>query len=263
LYPILIEWGPLLVPSWHALFALGAIAGFLLFSRLASQVDSSLTDHDIGIFFLINYLGGYFGARITSIIIEQRTELHGFNYIVSQLFSLGPMTFYGGVIGGIAVSTVWFITKERDPRNILDAAIPSLMLGLFFGRIGCFLNGDDFGKPIPLSLDQVEPWWAVTLPNLGDGIPRYPVQIFEAIVALLLCMAGVALIRARKLLAGYVGLAILAGYAFSRFLLELLRADPRGWIIENLLSPSQFISILVLIGTIILAWKWQGARDGS
>jgi phosphatidylglycerol:prolipoprotein diacylglycerol transferase len=256
LHPILIEWGPILLPAWHALFAAGAIAGYLCFAKLADLTEVPISPADASQFFLINYIFGYFGARLASIIIEQRQLIHNASDLIAQLFTLGPMTFYGGLMGGLGISAIWIVIKGFSSRALVDASIPSLMLGLSFGRIGCFLNGDDFGKPVsPVS--SIEPWWSVKFPNLADNVARYPVQLIEAFVAFALCIAGAQLLKLKILNPGFRGLLVLAVYAFSRFFIEYLRGDPRGWVIEGLLSPSQFISLILMGTCIVIAWKWQ------
>ncbi len=246
----------MLLPAWHALFAVGAIAGYLCFAKLVELTEIPITPQSASQFFLLNYVFGYFGARIASIIIEQRHLVKDPSDFVQQLFSLGPMTFYGGLVGGLGSSAIWIIAKNLPARSLVDAAIPSLMLGLGFGRIGCFLNGDDFGRPV--SMQEISaPWWSVRFPNLADNIARYPVQLIEAGVAFALCLIGAQLLKKKILHPGFRGLMVLAIYAFSRFFIEFLRGDPRGWIIPELLSPSQFISLVLMALCIVVASKWQ------
>ena len=105
-----------------------------------------------------------------------------------------------------------------------------------------FSNGDDYG----IVTDSV---LGVVFPNLDDGQARYPTQLFEAAFCLLLfllCYFAHKPIK-RWLGTGATGLCGAGGYALLRFANEYLRGDYRGWVIENMFSTSQFISIIVFV----------------
>ena len=117
------------------------------------------------------------------------------------------------------------------------------------GRWGCFFNGDDFGLPTSkIGYLEEQPWWAVTFPNHPNPVPRIPTQIIESITVGC-CLLGV-LSRFREITAkwgeGAVGAMMIGSYAFIRFFDEYLRADFRGHSPISGLSPSQFLSIVVL-----------------
>jgi len=252
MYPILLEFGSVIVPSWHVLFLVGAIAAYFLFVRLISKHSPHISEKSTNSVYVCAYIGGYFGARLLSVFIDQ-PDILGFAASFLALFQLGPMTFYGGAIGAFVVATTYIILKRLPFTEFFDAALPAGMVGMAFGRIGCFLNGDDFGKPIELVDGASTPWWAVVFPNLGDNVARYPVQ--------LLCMAFGFIIAAlmvryfERIRAhfgkGSIGIVTVAAYANFRFLIEFWRGDPRGSIWNGLLSTSQFISILVLFAVLV------------
>ena len=84
-------------------------------------------------------------------------------------------------LGGTYCGVVYCWWRKIPLRQAIDCALPAILLGLAFGRVGCFLNGDDFGKPI--ALPSEEPWWGVIFPNLSDNLVRYPVQLWETLFA--------------------------------------------------------------------------------
>jgi phosphatidylglycerol:prolipoprotein diacylglycerol transferase len=256
-YPILLEWGPLVLPAWHTFYVLGALCAFWLLRQLASRHAPELASHELARLYLVCYIAGYFGARLLSIVVEE-PDVNGAAATLAALFRFGPMTFYGGAIGAFAGGLAYAKRRRLSFTTLLDLAIPAALLALAFGRIGCFLNGDDYGKPAPLAPDGAPPLWSVTFPVLQDGIARWPVQLLEAGVAaalaLFLCLAFGRLRTAFK--PGAVGYFGIIGYANARFLLEFLRDDFRGFVFGTWLSTSQFISILVLLacGVTIPLW---------
>ena len=169
----------------------------------------------------------------------------------SELFSLSVLTsagdFYGGFIGALIASAMFFRRHPRLPVwRTADLCGPAIALGQAIGRIGCFMAGDDFGRPAHLP-------WAVTFTDpdaarIGGaplGIPLHPVQLYESIVCLVLFGVLVRLSR-RKRFDGEVILAYTLLYAIARFVLEFFRGDAdRGFMFGGLLSTSQFIAVIL------------------
>jgi phosphatidylglycerol:prolipoprotein diacylglycerol transferase len=175
-----------------------------------------------------------------------------------ELWSLATLQsagdFYGGFLGALAAVAIYFVRHRDLPFwPVADLCGPAIALGQGIGRIGCFMAGDDFGKPTPLP-------WAVTFTHpdaarIGGaplGVPLHPVQMYESLVCL--CIFGflVWLTRRRKF-AGEIILAYALFYAITRFFLEYVRGDmDRGFVFGGLFSISQFIAILIAAASIIL-----------
>jgi phosphatidylglycerol:prolipoprotein diacylglycerol transferase len=171
----------------------------------------------------------------------------------SDLWSLSTLQsagdFYGGFIGALVAALLFFLNHPEIPRwRFADLAAPAITLGQAIGRIGCFMAGDDFGRPSRLP-------WAVAFhdPDAAEiggaplGVPLHPVQLYESAVCLAILFFLVWLVR-RKRFDGEIILAYSIMYAVARFFLEYLRGDmDRGFLFEGMLSTSQFIAVLVLI----------------
>ena len=156
--------------------------------------------------------------------------------------------FYGGFIGGVIASAVFF-WRHPDLRfwRVADLCAPAIALGQAIGRIGCLMAGDDYGRPTSLP-------WAVTFTDtdaarIGGaplGVPLHPVQLYESIVCLAIFAMLVRLGR-RKHRDGDVIIAYTIVYAVARFALEFFRGDAdRGFVFGGMLSTSQFIAILMV-----------------
>jgi phosphatidylglycerol:prolipoprotein diacylglycerol transferase len=184
----------------------------------------------------------------------------------SEMFSLSVLAsagdFYGGFIGALIASAIFFRRNPQLPFwPAADLCAPAIALGQAIGRIGCFMAGDDYGRPAHL------PWAiAFTDPDAGRiggaplGIPLHPVQLYESLVCLVLFGVLVQLGR-RKRFDGEVILAYTLLYAVARFVLELFRGDAdRGFVFGGLLSTSQFIAAILGPAAIAL---WLVRRRGS
>lgn len=178
----------------------------------------------------------------------------GFFAFFGQLFTLGAMTLYGGVLGIFIGCSIYVLVKRQSLLTILDLAAPIGFLSVGIGRIGCFLNGDDYGIPMADLGYTTQQWWGVTFPYHHSLVQRVPVQLVEAVAVFLLAFIGFWL---RPAIAyawgkGVLGYLVLSLYGVIRFFLEYLRGDPRGWVIPGTLSPAQAGSVLLLAVSIPL-----------
>jgi phosphatidylglycerol:prolipoprotein diacylglycerol transferase len=174
--------------------------------------------------------------------------------------------FYGGFIGGVVAAALFFWRHRTIPFWLVaDLAAPAIALGQAIGRIGCFMAGDDYGRPTTVP-------WAVTFTNpeaarIGGaplGVPLHPVQLYESLVCALLFVVLLRLER-RRHHEGDVILAYTMLYAAARFVLEFYRGDPdRGFVFGGLLSTSQFIGVIMFVLAAIL-WvrRRRATRRGA
>ena len=169
----------------------------------------------------------------------------------SELFSLSLLTsagdFYGGFIGGVAASAMFFRRNPTLPFwRVADLCAPAIALGQAIGRIGCLMAGDDYGRPttVPWAVTFTDPD-AATIGGAPLGVALHPVQLYESAACLVLFGVLVWLDR-RRHRDGDVILAYTILYAAARFVLEFFRGDAdRGFVFGGMLSTSQFIAVLL------------------
>ena len=227
--PFAIQTYPLVVilAGWAAL-AIGARAARLL------GIDP---DHvyNVGLYgFIAGVVGGRFAHVITywSAYRSQPFEIFGFNMTA---FLLWP-----GVVAGLAVAG-WYIYRRRLPlAAMLDAFAPGLLVGLAIAALGALLAGRNPGASSALP-------WAVTL----WGVPRHPVQIYEAIGLLAVAALVWSMIR-RGARPGAPFLTALAGYGLTRWFVEAFRSPEVTATVAGGLRLGQVIglglALLALIG---------------
>lgn len=217
----------------------------LLFLR--SHFSPEVSEESMTWIFISGYIGGYFGARLFSLLLEQSSSIDSVLTFVEYLFSFGPMTLYGGVLGAMIFSSVACIYLRLPILSVGDIAVVSAFFGVGWGRIGCFLNGDDYGRMVDPVFAHA--WWATVFPNLQDGIPRYPVQIFEALWVWFIVFLSYMRLRNQSVrIPGHLAVDALFLYGAGRFLLEYLRGDPgRGSVFSGMLSTSQAISLVLML----------------
>lgn len=263
MYPILFEGSWLLIPSWHVFLVLATLATYYSMLCLNSKFGLVRDQAFLLRLFLCVYPIGYLGARALSVFLVEQQKYPTFASKLGALLVLGPMTLYGAVLIVLAVSAVFISYSKKSFRDCIDLAGPSWLLGVAVGRIGCFLNGDDYGWPLALESWDQRPWWSVSFPSLNDTqnqVARYPVQLYEVVFCLLFSAVLVYYFpRIRQLFSkGAVGVLSLILYSCGRFVNEFYRADFRGSLFSSALSPAQSISIAVLsvcLLHLVVTWK--------
>jgi phosphatidylglycerol---prolipoprotein diacylglyceryl transferase len=165
-------------------------------------------------------------------------------------FWQGGLTYYGGLLLAVPGGLWLARRKGLGAWRMADIAAPCIMLGLFFGRLGCFLNGCCYGT-------GTDAWVAVHFP--GHAHPVHPTQLYEAGGALLLFAALHFVVRPRSRGHGEVFGWMLVLYGAMRMGIELYRADPRGAL--GPLSTSQILSIPLILAGIALIRRAAGRLD--
>ncbi|MBA2260772.1 MAG: prolipoprotein diacylglyceryl transferase [Acidobacteria bacterium] len=158
------------------------------------------------------------------------------------------MSWYGGLIGGVGAGLAYILLRGWPVVPTLAAATPGLAFGHLIGRIGCFLVGDDYGRPTDLS-------WAVAFP---EGLPPttvtvHPTQLYEAAA---LGILGWLLIRWRQ--DGVQDAVVLGRYLLVagtlRFAIEFIRVNQR---VIGVFSVAHLASLVVVFAGTALLFGYQ------
>ncbi len=253
MHPILLQLGPLTLRSYGLMMALGFAMGIILTSLLTKR-EGRATEPvlDMAVWTMI---GGIVGARILYVLVNPAEYAEH----PAEIFKVwrGGLVYYGGLIGA-GFATYYWLRKHKQPIwAVADCLAPGLAAGQVLGRVGCYLNGCCYG-----SVNQEH---GVIFPEVADGLPHLPVQLYEAGFALLLAYALYQLKKHRSFAGQIFWLYVLA-YGLGRFALEYFRGDfERGILISNALSPSQWISLAGVVWALAmlryLSQKSKGRRS--
>jgi len=248
MHPLLFKIGPIPIHTYGFLIAIGFLTAVSVYKRLAirSHLD---VDRILDLTFWC-LLVGFLGARILFIL----TRLSYFMQDPISMFKVweGGLVFLGGPIA-VVPFIYWYTRKYKMPLwKVLDIGAPGLAIGHAFGRLGCLSAGCCYGKPtgsswgVRLYSDLVDPQYR--------GIPLHPTQLYEA-GALLVLFLGLMYVFKRKVFDGQVAVTYLLAYPVIRSVIEVFRGDLiRGFVIDEVLSTSQFISIFIFLAGSILLW---------
>ena len=254
--PVAVAIGPFVV-RWYALaYIVGLLLGWRYCLVLADRPPRLVERRDIDDFLVWATLGVVLGGRIGYVLFYQPG--YYLQHPIEALYLWhGGMSFHGGALG-VTLAILLFTRTRRLPvlafSDVIAEAIP---IGLFFGRIANFINGELFGRETDIP-------WAMVFPN-GGPVPRHPSQLYEAVCEglLLFLLLLLAEHRGARRRPGIVTGLFLIGYAVARMSGELFRQPDAqlGFLVFGT-TMGQLLSIPVLIAGFILIW-WARRQPAS
>jgi len=211
MYPVLLRIGSFEITSFGVLVAVAALVGLNVFGRelRRSGLPEDGVNAAVG-----GVIGGLVGAKLIWSI-----EFAATAPFADLLFSRGGLSWFGGFAGGIGTG-LYLLRRYRIPIvSGLAAAAPALAIGHAIGRVGCFMVGDDYGKPSTLP-------WAIAFPKglPPTTVPVHPTQLYEAAA-----LAALAILLLRWRRHGVADRVVLSVYLISagaiRFAIEFVRVN--------------------------------------
>lgn len=211
--------GGITIHGYGLMVLLGALSGAFLLKREAARRGWD-TQRVVDIAVLSVVLG-LVGARAFYVIQFYPSQFRGEPFWHVFAFWKGGLVLYGGMIAGISVFVVLVKRAKLPVLGFMDAAAPSLALGIAFGRIGCFLNGCCWGREC-----SAEHPLAVIFPAEAPagGVPVLPTQLFSSAHAFLLAFICYRLQRSGRGGGAVIG-TMLVLYGIGRFMIESIRGD--------------------------------------
>lgn len=245
--PILINLGPIQIRSYGVFLVLAFLAGtFILWREGQKQGYNEEKLLDLSV---TTILSGFLGARIYHVIANWGDYADRF----SAIFKVweGGLSFHGALIGGF-VGLWYFTRKNKWPfLQVADFGVLALSLGIIIGKIGSFLNGDDYGVVSNLP-------FSVHIPGIIGQ--RHPSPIYEMILTTLIYLYLLRQYRAKEKSGGvFYTFLLLSGLA--RFFTELFRDNHT--LILNMKEGFWGASVLAIIGFMGLYWFYRSTVPGA
>jgi phosphatidylglycerol:prolipoprotein diacylglycerol transferase len=267
MHPVIVRLGPVVVSSYGLFLGLSFLLGLWLASARARRMGLDrrlVVDAAFWIvlsamacsrlYYVVQHFGD-FSSRPLSIFFPGQGRLN----------CLGGVSMYGGIIGGILAEIVFFAAKKIPILPYADALAPSVGLGIFLTRIGCFLNGCCFGLPTTT-------WLGVHFPldspagryELAVHAPRLlPSELFLSASGLVV-LAGTLLVKSPKAppgtafcVMGLLSTALSFALDFTRFYPPLERFGPLTHT-----QATTLILFLIFLGLLIRT-RFRTGKDGA
>lgn len=246
--PVALSIGPLQLHWYGLMYVFSFAAGWLLGRWRASRPWSKWTAQQVDDYVTWVMLGVILGGRVGYVLFYDLAV-----YLADPLEMLrlwnGGMSFHGGLIGVVLASWFWGRRNGKTLVDILDFVAPLVPTGLFFGRIGNFINAELWGKVTAFGM---------VFPGAGP-LPRHPSQLYEAglegIVTFVILWVYSSKPRPRGTVAGLF--AVL--YSFSRMFVEFFRVPDAqiGYLFGGWFTMGQLLCLPLLVAGL---WLMLRAR---
>lgn len=267
MHPVLIDFGIFKLHTYGLMIAIAFLVGMQLGTREARRVDLSpgrkFDQFILDLCFWILVVS-MVGSRLLFIIVNWGSEYSRDPMKIFRIWE-GGLVFYGGFLSALIFSVYYSKKKGHDFFQVADILIPTVALGAFFGRLGCFAAGccwggtvdSDFalgvqfpeGSLIHTSMER----HGLIGPDAPWTLHVHPVQLYDSFGQLLI-FGLLMFMRSHKRFHGQLLLIHLFLYPIHRSIMETLRGDTERGVYDIFglpLSTSQIISILVATAAII------------
>lgn len=245
--PYIVEFG-FFKPTWYGMmYVVGFLLGYQL-AKFRTKTNPQWTEEEVSSLLTYIMLGVILGGRIGYVLF------YGLSFWREDIWyplriTDGGMSFHGGLLG-VMIACAWFArAKDKTFLQVGDFIAPLIPVGLFFGRIGNFINGELWGRVTDVP-------WAMVFPT-GGPLPRHPSQLYEMFLEGLVLFIILWFYSAKPRHRGQVSGLFLLGYGVFRFLIEFVR-EPDSHLhdlAQNWLTMGQLLSLPMIIGGLFLIFR--------
>ncbi|MBL4906655.1 MAG: prolipoprotein diacylglyceryl transferase [Sneathiella sp.] len=251
--PVIVQLGPFAI-RWYALaYISGLVIGWRIMIRFAKMPGSFISPQQADDFLVWATLGIILGGRL-GYTLFYKPLYYLSNPLEIFMVWQGGMSFHGGFLG--VVFAAYFFARKRGIPTLALADMLAVVapIGLFFGRIANFINGELYGRVTDVS-------WAVIFPT-GGPLPRHPSQLYEAALEGLVLFLVVYGLRKSNLSQkpGLLTGTFLVGYAAARGFVEMFRQPDAhlGFLIGGM-TMGQLLSIPMIVIGLYLIFRTKTA----
>ena len=242
--PIIFSIGPLAIRWYGLMYVVGFLLGWWLARQRAIKPWSIIKPAQVDDLVFYTMLGVIIGGRVGYALF------YGTEQLLSDPLDLvkiteGGMSFHGGLLG--VMLAMWLYSRKLGvrPWGVLDFVAPLVPLGLGFGRIGNFINGELWGKPTDV------PWGFMV-----NGQVRHPSMLYEALLEGFVLFAILWLFTRRERPYMSVSGLFFLLYGVFRFAVEFVRVPDAhiGYIAFGWVTMGQLLTLPMIIAGTILIW---------
>jgi phosphatidylglycerol:prolipoprotein diacylglycerol transferase len=261
--PVMIRIGPLSVRWYGFMYLLAFAIGYGVIRGLGRRRGLAMANETASDLLFYAMLGVILGGRLGYVLFYNPGYYLHHPLAVLAVWE-GGMSFHGGFLGVIVAVLTFCLCRGMPVLLVADIMVTAATPGLFFGRIGNFINGELWGRVTDLP-------WGMVFPGAGS-LPRHPSQLYEAFLEGLVLTSILLLLHLRKARPGVPLFTFFLLYGIFRFTVELFREpDAQLGFLWGGLTMGQLLSLpmiaLGLMGLVGLAlWarlQRRGLHEGN
>ena len=256
--PVALQIGPVGIHWYGLMYVFGFLGVYILgnyrVKNYPQTIDGDWNSEQISDLIFYGALGAVLGGRLGYVLFYKPAEYFA-NPLEIFMINQGGMSFHGGLLGVILAITLFARKTNRTLFQIGDFIAPLAPIGLFFGRMGNFINQELWGKPTDLP-------WGMVFTN-GGPQPRHPSMLYEALLEGLLLWAVLWWVARKPRQAGVLSGLFLIGYALGRMLVEFVRVPDEhlNYLLFDWVTMGHLLSLPMLILGLFLTLRRQPAAQ--
>lgn len=274
--PILFSFGPISLHWYGAMYLFGVLGAWFLANIRIKQPNSGWTKSQVENLLFWGFIGLFIGGRLGYTFFYNWVAFINEPSVLFRVWE-GGMSFHGGLIGALVVIAIFAIKTHKSFFQVADFVAPLIPIGLMFGRLGNFINGELWGRvtdssigmifPTSASADlayvRAHPQWMDLFINCGNLLPRHPSQLYEMLFeGILLFIALNMFIRKKRPIGSVSGLFLLL-YGCFRFMIEFFRQpDEQLGLFFNIISMGQILCLPMIIFGLIFMYSAYHSPNG-
>lgn len=251
--PIALRLGPIELRWYGLMYLIGFLSAWGLANYRIRHYKSPITTSEVSDLIFYLAVGTIVGGRLGYALFYDPAYFLENPLNLLKLWT-GGMSFHGGLLGVLCALFLFSLKLHKPFFEITDFVAPLVPIGLAFGRLGNFINGELYGRAADVP-------WAMIFPN-GGNVLRHPSQLYEFALegVLLFLLVWMYAKKPRPEMA--VSGVFLIGYGSFRIIAEFFRAPDMGFIAFNWLTMGQLLSIpMVIFGIFLLFCAYQKVND--
>jgi phosphatidylglycerol---prolipoprotein diacylglyceryl transferase len=246
--PEIVRIGPFAVRWYGVMYLIGFVSSYVLVAYQTRKKPPGLSREFLDSLYTFIVLGLIIGARLGYVLFYNPSF-----YIRHplEIFAVweGGMSFHGGLIGSV-LAGIWCCKRSaKDPWRIADLVTATAPIGLGFGRLGNFINGELYGRVSDVP-------WAMVFPA-GGPLPRHPSELYELLLEGVVLFTILWMLKDRIRTVGVLTSLFITLYGVFRFVVEFFREpDPQLGFVLGPFTMGQILSAtMVLTGVSLLCLR--------
>ncbi len=243
--PEIVRIGRLAVRWYGVMYLAGFASSYALVRHQIRKKELDFTGDFLDSLYTFIILGLIIGARLGYVIFYNPVLYIRHPLEIVALWE-GGMSFHGGLIGSV-LAGIWCCRRNgKDPWQVADLVVATAPIGLGFGRLGNFINGELFGRVTDVP-------WAMQFPG-GGQLSRHPSQLYEFLLEGIALFIVLWISKDRIRTTGVLTALFIVLYGAVRFFVEFFREpDPQLGFILGPFTMGQLLStVMMLIGVALL-----------
>lgn len=251
LNPVILHLGPLEVRWYGLMYVISFIIGGEIVKRLIKQGFFHLPLEKLDLFIFHLIIGMFLGARSFYVLIYN-WDIYAGDWLEMIAVWHGGLSFHGGLVGFIVVTLLYSRKLKCSLFHVGDTLALAASQGLFWGRIGNFINGELYGRVTDVP-------WAMIFPA-GGPFPRHPSQLYESLTEGLLLTIILWVAKRYVKTHGIIASLFIIGYGVFRFIVEFFREPDvqLGKYFGDIFSMGQILCfIMILFGLTLAYWCYR------